>query len=70
MDKPILYTTGCPRCKVLKKKLDNAGIDVVICDDVNVMLDKNIIYVPVLEINGELLDFEKANKWVGEQSAN
>lgn len=70
MDKPILYTTGCPRCKVLKKKLDNAGIDVVICDDVNVMLDKNIVYVPILEINGELLDFENANKWVGEQNAN
>ena len=33
-----LYSNGCPRCNVLKKKLDQKGIAYEVNDDVNDML--------------------------------
>jgi len=60
----ILYTNDCPRCKILKGKLDDKQIQYEICDDLSVMADKFIRSVPVLEINGNLLDFARANTWV------
>lgn len=66
--KPILYTTHCPKCQVLTKKLDKAGIEYDVCEDIEVMESKGLINLPALEVNGEMLDFVSANKWVGEHS--
>ena len=30
----ILYSTGCPKCKILKKKLEDKNIDYVESDDI------------------------------------
>lgn len=35
----ILYSTGCPRCKILKSKLDKKGITYSVVDDVDKMLN-------------------------------
>ena len=59
-----LYTTHCPRCEVLKKKLDNAGIKYAIVEDEKKMLDKGFTSAPMLEVDGEIMDFMKANSWV------
>ena len=50
----ILYSTGCPKCQVLKKKLDGKNIKYVLCDDQNIMKAENIDKVPVLKVNGEI----------------
>lgn len=61
----VLYSTGCPKCKVLIKKLDTAHIEYVICDDKNVMLEKGFTTVPMLEIdNGIVMDFKTAVDWI------
>lgn len=62
----ILYSTGCPKCQVLKKKLDGKNIKYVLCDDQNKMKAENIDKVPVLEINGEKLNFKAAVDYVNE----
>ena len=54
-----LYTTHCPRCEVLKKKLDNAGIKYAIVEDEKKMLDKGFTSAPMLEVDGEIMDFIK-----------
>lgn len=64
MDKIILYSNNCPRCKILKKKLDDNKINYEIIDDVDTMIDKGLSTVPVLEINGRMLDFKEAVEWV------
>ena len=64
MDKIILYSNNCPRCKILKKKLDDNKINYEIIDDVDTMIDKGLSTVPVLEINGKMLDFKEAVEWV------
>lgn len=64
MDKIILYSNNCPRCKILKKKLDDNKINYEIIDNVDTMIDKGLSTVPVLEINGKMLDFKEAVEWV------
>lgn len=62
-----LYTTGCPKCKVLKKKLDEKGLSYVECADTDEMVSKGIISVPVLEVEERLLQFSEAVEWANNQ---
>lgn len=59
-----LYSTGCPRCSVLEKKLEQKGVDYNKVTDVKLMLELGIKSAPVLEVNGERMDFSKAIAWV------
>ena len=59
-----LYSTGCPRCNVLVQKLNSKGIEYNVVNDVDVMTEKGISTVPVLEVNGQLLQFKEAVDWV------
>ena len=63
----IMYSTGCPKCNVLKSKLDSKSIPYVVVSDVSSIIAKGITAVPVLEIDGRLLDFKKAVDWVNER---
>ena len=60
----ILYSTNCPKCKVLVSKLDSKNIKYVTISNVDTILAKNIQTVPVLEIDGQLLEFKEAVDWV------
>ena len=60
----LFYSTNCPKCKVLAKKMEQKGIKYKEINDVNVMLTKGIKAAPALEIDGEILDFSKSIKWV------
>lgn len=64
MDKIILYSNNCPRCKILKKKLDDNKINYEVVDNVDIMIDKGLSTVPVLEVNNKILDFKEAVEWV------
>ena len=60
----ILYTTGCPRCHVLETKLKQKNVEYAECNDVEEMEKKGISSVPCLGVDGELMDFGNAVKWV------
>lgn len=60
----ILYTIHCPACNVLKKKLDSKGIEYEEITDKQVMLDKGFTSMPMLEIDGQVLDFNGAIRWI------
>jgi glutaredoxin len=60
----ILYSTGCPRCRVLEAKLKQKGIVYVECNDVKEMEEKEISTVPCLNVDGKILEFSSAVKWV------
>lgn len=62
-----LFTTHCPKCKVLRVKLDAAGINYSIVEDIEVMRQLGINEVPYLRVNGELMNFSTAIKWVNER---
>lgn len=63
-----LYTTNCPRCKVLEKKLQMAGVDFTISEDINKMLELGFKAAPVLVIDGEEpYLFKEACDWADQQ---
>lgn len=63
----IIYSTGCPKCKVLKAKLDSKEISYDIISDTSVMINKGIETVPVLEVDGNVMDFKTAVDWINER---
>ena len=65
-----IYTTDtCPRCKVLKMKMDAKGIPYESITDVNEINNLGIMSVPYMQVDdGELMDFAKANAWINEQN--
>lgn len=60
----VLYSIGCPKCKVLEDKLNRNKIDYQIITNKDEMIRIGITEVPVLNVNGELLGFSEANNWI------
>lgn len=65
----ILYSNGCPKCNVLKKKLTEKNINYIENNDIDTMTSLGIDQVPILSVDGNLLDFAEANKWINEREA-
>lgn len=80
MQKVILYSTHCPRCKVIETKLKQKNIVYEECNDISIMKEKGFEMAPQLVIEeiievGEItgvktttMDFKAAIKWIGEQN--
>lgn len=64
MDNIILYTTHCPKCSVLEKKLKQKNVNYTECTDTAVMQEKGILFAPVLEVNGKMFPFAEAVLYV------
>lgn len=63
-----LYSTGCPRCNVLVQKLNGKNIQYTVINDVSEIEKKGIETVPVLEVDGQLMQFKEATDWVNGRS--
>nr|DAG76924.1 MAG TPA: peroxiredoxin [Caudoviricetes sp.] len=64
MNKMILYSTGCPKCNVLKAKLKQKNVDYVENNNVDEMQKIGITTVPMLMINSDLLNFVEAVEYI------
>jgi len=64
MEKLTLYTTGCPKCKVLEKKLQDKNIKYDEVTDTDIMIGKGFNEAPILEKGDETLNFSEAIKWI------
>lgn len=60
----IFYSTDCPKCKILKKKLDSKNLTYSLVDDVDVMLDLGLMSAPALSVDGKLMDFSSAINFI------
>ncbi len=60
----ILYSTGCPKCDILKKKLSEKQVEYVENNSTEEMLNLGLTQVPVLSVDGELLEYGAAVKWI------
>lgn len=72
MDRIVLYSTHCPKCRVIEKKLEQKNIDYELVEAkepnvINMLMEKGFRQMPILAVEGQFLDFSKANKWIGEQ---
>lgn len=65
MEKMTLFTTGCPKCKILEKKLTDKGIEFEKCEDVARMTELGFVSLPVLEDgDGKRMTYFEAVKFV------
>lgn len=60
----VLYSTGCPRCNVLKKKMEASGIPFEVRDDIDEMIEMGIESAPVLVVYDKQMDFTEAVTWL------
>ena len=60
----VLFSTHCPRCNVLEKKLQQKKIDYKEINDTAIMEQKGYLSVPVLEVNGKSMNFKEAVNWI------
>ena len=63
----VLYSTGCPKCGILKKKLDERGMQYQENTAVEEMLSLAITSVPGVCVDGQMMDFANAVKWINNQ---
>lgn len=67
MGKVILFSTHCPRCKVLELKLKQKNIVYEEVNDVEQMKAKGFNEAPKLEVDGVVYGFKEAVDWIKEQ---
>ena len=60
----VLYSTGCPVCKMLEMRLAMEGIKYTTVKDVPTMQGLGIKSAPMLGVDGELLNATQAIKWL------
>ena len=63
----IMYSTGCPKCRVLKMKLDASGLPFAIHDDIDEMMALGFRSVPVLSVDGKFYTYADAIRWVNDR---
>lgn len=60
----VLFSTHCPKCCVLEKKLQQKNIVYEEVNDVEIMKEKGYLTVPVLEVDGTSMNFKEAFNYV------
>ncbi len=63
----ILYSTGCPKCKILEKKLNEITVLFTTNNNVDEMLSLGLSSAPALSVDGKLMNFTEAMKWLRER---
>ena len=63
----IYSKEGCPKCRVLKMKLEQKGIEYAECLDTQKMMELGLKSLPVMMCaDGQLYKFEEAVKYVNQ----
>lgn len=65
--KVILFTNHCPCCDVLEFKLKSAGIAYETFDNTEEILQIGITHMPMLSVDGNLMNFSAALVWLKER---
>lgn len=63
----VLYSTHCPKCKILETKLKQKNIPYEEVNDVDVMLSKGFSTAPMLEVDNVVYGFKDAADWIKER---
>lgn len=59
-----LYTNHCPKCEILTAKLRDKNVSFLIEDNEEFLISSGFDYLPILEVDGEKLDYLKAINYV------
>ena len=65
----VLYTTKtCPKCGIVKSKLENKKIEYTLINDESILEEKGYDLLPVLEVDGVVMkSMLDINDWINKQ---
>lgn len=63
-----LFSTECPKCRVLEHKLNQNKIAFEKSSDIQEIMDKGFMSAPVLKLGDDYMDFVTAVTWLNEQT--
>jgi len=63
-----LYSNHCPKCKILTQKLNQADIQYVEVNDIDLMIEKGFMTMPILEVDGVGMSFVESVNWINERN--
>jgi hypothetical protein len=66
MDEIVLYTTDCPKCRILERKMKDKGLTFKFEHNMNPIVERGFIFAPVLQVGDKFMEFGEAVKWVNE----
>ena len=69
MESIILYSNDCPKCRVIESKLKAQNVEFEKTDNFEKLISLGYKTLPLLEVDGEIMDFKSANDWVEERRA-
>ena len=61
-----LYSTHCPRCTVLEKKLQMAGLTFDINDNPDAIIALGFKTAPILAVDNDIYQFKQACDWIAD----
>lgn len=64
MEMIVLYSTNCPKCVVLKEKLDEAGISYS-QGEIKDLVAAGYRQAPMLFVDDKFMSFGEAVEWIG-----
>ena len=67
--KAILNSAHCPCCEALEERLRQTEIEYAVVSDTGQILALGITHVPVLEIDGQQMNYPAAIRWLNERKA-
>lgn len=59
-----LYSTGCPKCRVIEKKLQQKNIKFEKVMGASEIEKLGFTSAPVLKVDDKVLNFGDANRWI------
>ena len=63
----ILYSNGCPKCKILKQRLDEKKIAYLESNDTSFLEENKILSFPALAVDNKIYKFYNAILWLKNQ---
>ena len=60
----ILYTTHCPMCLMLERKLKEKNIEYIEISNIDEIKEAGVKNVPALKVNNEMMNSYSAMQWV------
>lgn len=63
----VMYSTGCPRCQVLRKKLAKLPYTVTIIEGEEGIEALGKTSAPILSVGNQIMEYGEAIKWANKQ---
>ncbi len=62
--KLVFYTTHCPACNILEKKLKAAGLEYITVEDPNKIIELGFFSAPILTVDENPMTLRQACNWI------